>query len=481
MEDEIECDNCGKKLKYGVSYCIWCGFALPLDKKPSKSTKLYHALGTSRTHGISPGLLSLITILVLFLSFFFLFMIAWRSYGISIQTLIVWMDMALTLTIFFLLGVTITLSLRNYFFTHIREFLLFASILSLIFMIGVVNLIITIILMDYKLKTHYTHIQYGFIDLLQFCKTDLIFPFFLLRSTGFDTGFSGSFTLRLVLFKGEYVSLSWTAISGNTLLAFFILVWNYFIVFSNFIILFTFALYFARAIWFSTPQRVKTVLYSITGLNFLFILVCFVFDLIHFIDRVIHYPAITIPADSVRVLFLGINFWVPTDFSFFILLPLIHDMIVFPSVILYSWFYLGVKMYRKIDPPNPTPRIIRSSYLWKTAIIFLMIFTTFLLINIPFVLMQWLEELNIIREWWLGGIIPPYQLIFLFLLFLCLIIILYPEGLLIFETHLYRAIKTYQKLEPEQKRQYQRISSLQNLEAYLKQIPPETLQELIQI
>lgn len=372
-----------------------------MEKKTFQSPSSLDTLDSSGKHGLSPGLLTLIIIVVFFISSILLFIIVWRSFGINFLSLSVWLNVATTFTIFFLLGITIGLSIRNYFLTQIREFLIFGSMLSLPLIIGLGNVILTVIMMDYNLKTYHPDIQYIGLDLLQFCWPELIFPFFSLRSTGLR---SSSFWV--VPFNGEYVALSWSTF-GNPVIALVTLMWDCFTVISNFIILFIFSLYFARAIWHSTPRRIKVGLYSLTGANLLFILVGFILDLMHFIDRTIHDPYVTIPMEN-HLTSLGIDFWIPTDFPLLILIPLAYDIIVFPSVVIYSCFYLGIRMYRVIDPSNPTTRIYRSSYLWKTAIIFLMIFEFMnVVVNLPFVLINWLEELNIISHFGIGGTIPP--------------------------------------------------------------------------
>ena len=324
----------------------------------------------------------------------------------------------LTLGLFIVFIIITVRTFWLYYQTKINEFLIFGLVLTALIANGLINFgfLVWFILF-------YTRFGAPSNLVLFFLQPLSVFPFF------YPLGYGGIFPYPWSVQDPLVESLKTTVEVFNII---------YNIIFHSIL-----AIYFMRAI--PVHKRIKITIAVLLVFNIVSSLLVYLFNQ--------------------RVIFETLGLLLPSG-----------GLITFSLQILITYLYLGRKAYQAIDPPHPTPRIFLAVKLWKVALITFVVFASYNVLNplnfgflLPnnmyfltfFIYPDWISVL-------LGSV--PFLL-------LILIALRYPEGLLIFETHLFRAKKAYEKLDEEKRVKFSQTPSLKEIREYLQSIPADFFDE----
>lgn len=391
----------------------------------------------------SPFFISCYIIIILTLVASFLSELAYSPDGVYIY-LDIGILISLTLSILFVL--TNARSFWSYFTTRIPEFAVFGGMISILLLFALIN-ICWVVYGGYLVAMTGESLDISTWKLGLGPRS-----VFAYLTGGSGLGVFAAFLIIVLLPRGEipdlFIQTFDTLFNFNQIL--------------SLIVHFLFSLYFMRVLWLSIPKKNKILISLIAGgiliKIFLIILETFVYAQ-EFLDD----PSFTIPIVS--------------EFS---RIWLILDLILYVYLYFYTYLYLGIKMYRTIDPPNPTPQIIFAAKLWRVVIILFGVYAilmglTFIGFMSPFVYLfqDLLRPVFSNVEFKYSFVIELANLLVLISLgLLAYISLRYPQGFLIFKTHIYRAKEVYRKSKTVGPRQSTSLT-FKVIEEYLQQIPPE--------
>ena len=224
-----------------------------------------------------------------------------------------------------------------------------------------------------------------------------------------------------------------------------------------------FSLYFMRVLWISLPKKGKIMT--------LFVGVYVLFRTVFLANR---YP-FSVPPSLFGIPLVGFEIPILSGVSW---LWTVLDFVLYSYLFCFTYLYLGGRIYRIIDPINPTSRILMATKLWR---IILILFGVYSVLNGTITLYHTLSE--VVDLPFFGGFLfyGPIVVSLVFLVSLGLlayIALFYPEGLIISEAHLMRAKDAYQKIQERLTTDQGATLDLNAIEEYLSQIPPEVFDRI---
>ncbi|MFX1515127.1 MAG: hypothetical protein ACFFC6_02380 [Promethearchaeota archaeon] len=343
-----------------------------------------------------------------------------------------WISLVMT----FLLLITIIRSFRNYLKTRIRDYGIFGLLMLSLLFFAVMNIGFIVYVLDLASQAG---VSVNFETIWWSLTPDSIFSYI---ASGEERVIAFAAYVMVIIVSEAGLVIEIPSQIFDILL--------YLNRGAYFFVHFLFSLYFIRALWFSIPKKAKILAIIIIGLI------------------------------GTYLLFMYRYFSDPILLS----IKLFLDLLLYFYLFIFTYIYLGGRLYKAIDPPHPTSRIITTTKLWRIVLILFSCYSIIigiiigeqhfgLLIFLPNIILDPHFYIDIFDMLYILSIL----LILSSLLLLAYIGIRYPEGMIIFETHLYCAMETYQTAKTL-KMQQQKELSFGVIEQYLQQIPPEFFREI---